>query len=151
MRPRADDAGATMLATPPITTLRREDVAEGCRLLRSEPAVCFEDWETPLVAKQAADAPDLVPAYYRDGQLLGLAVAGTFGVRGTISHVVTSPRARGLGIASHLVDSALAAMTARGVRRVFLFTTPGNEVAESFWRSAGFRETSAEKTFEIDC
>ncbi len=64
---------------------------------------------------------------YEDGQLVGAILCGHDGRRGYIYHTVVLPDYRRRGIASSLVESAIAALQKEGITRVCLNVMETNE------------------------
>ena len=103
--------------------------------------------------------PDiLVLVAERDGTVIGYAYAGVEGydymsLRGpaaVLHDLVVDPAARGQGVGRMLLDSALAAMEARGAPRIVLSTAERNESAQRLFARAGFRRTMVEMTRELE-
>lgn len=91
----------------------------------------------------------LVARSKTDG-IVGVLIAGSLGMRGTVSHLAVAEGWRRQGIAAAMIDHVLGAFARRGILRVFAFTTAGNDEADSFWEDQGFADTWPEKTFERD-
>lgn len=72
---------------------------------------------------------------YEDGQLVGAILCGHDGRRGYIYHTVVLPDYRRRGIASSLVESAIAALQKEGITRVCLNVMETNEQGKKFWIS----------------
>jgi ribosomal protein S18 acetylase RimI-like enzyme len=68
---------------------------------------------------------------------------------GHVHDVIVDDTARGHGVASALVDAALAWMRMRGVPRVVLHTAEQNTRAQRLFERLGFRRTMVEMTKEI--
>lgn len=143
---------ATSTRTPTrLRNLSSADVPAACQLLRLNPTVSFQEWEVALLTEHIVNQPDLcLAAESESGELVGVIVAGSLGVRGMVSHLAVDHASRRAGIASALVDAAITAFHRRGVLRILLMTTPGNTCAERFWTSKGFLDTAPEKMFERD-
>ncbi len=75
---------------------------------------------------------------YEDGQLVGAILCGHDGRRGYIYHTVVLPDYRRRGIASSLVESAIAALQKEGITRVCLNVMETNEQGKKFWISKGW-------------
>ena len=78
---------------------------------------------------------------YEDGQLVGAILCGHDGRRGYIYHTVVLPDYRRRGIASSLVESAIAALQKEGITRVCLNVMETNEQGKKFWISKGWEKT----------
>ena len=77
---------------------------------------------------------------YEDGQLVGAILCGHYGRRGYIYHTVVLPDYRRRGIASSLVESAIAALQKEGITRVCLNVMETNEQGKKFWISKGWEK-----------
>ena len=136
-----------------IRPMRPDDSAAVVAFMKGFPEVHFCDWETPdllarAVRRQRPKASFV--ARRTDGRVVGAIIAGSVGVRGTISHLAVDPQARRAGIGAALVERTLAAFRNGGLRRVFLFVVDDALSGHRFWASMGFRATSGETTLEVD-
>lgn len=77
---------------------------------------------------------------YEDGQLVGAILCGHDGRRGYIYHTVVLPDYRRRGIASSLVESAIAALQKEGITRVCLNVMETNEQGKKFWINKGWEK-----------
>jgi ribosomal protein S18 acetylase RimI-like enzyme len=68
---------------------------------------------------------------------------------GFIHDIVVDERARRGGVATRLVDAALAWFASQGMPRVLLWTATGNETAQRLFTRLGFRKTMIEMTKEL--
>ena len=68
---------------------------------------------------------------------------------GKIHDVYVDETVRRRGVASQLVESAIAALTAMGAPRVVLMTAWHNETARTLFARLGFRPTMLEMTREL--
>jgi ribosomal protein S18 acetylase RimI-like enzyme len=68
---------------------------------------------------------------------------------GYIHDVIVDPRWRGHGVASRLMEAAIAWFRERGMPRVILQTAHQNDAAQSLFTRLGFRPTMIEMTKEI--
>ncbi|WP_424892520.1 N-acetyltransferase family protein [Streptomyces sp. XH2] len=136
-------------ASHPMTT---GDIPDVIGLLRAAPQTAYCEWEDERLLRQhLAQASDICRVM-RDGAggVVAAVIAGSFGVRGTISHAVVAPGHRRSHLAQKLVADTLSAFRERGVRRVFLFVHDDNEAAVRLWSAAGFSPTAGESTLERD-
>ena len=74
----------------------------------------------------------------RDGRIVGVILAGHDGRRGFIHHACVAEDARRQGLASALLDHALAALKDEGIHKVALLVFNRNEAGNAFWESRGF-------------
>jgi ribosomal protein S18 acetylase RimI-like enzyme len=93
----------------------------------------------------------------RDGQVVGYVYAGIEPLSwkelrdeaGFIHDVYVDDTARGLGIATALLEEAARWLADRGVPRVLLWTAAPNVAAQRLFTRLGFRETMIEMTREV--
>ena len=91
------------------------------------------------------------------GEVLGYSYAGVEGrdymslrgPAGVLHDIVIASEHRGKGIGHQLLDATLAALAARGVPQVVLWTAEGNATAQQLFARAGFRRTMIEMTREL--
>jgi ribosomal protein S18 acetylase RimI-like enzyme len=69
---------------------------------------------------------------------------------GALHDVWVEEAERRHGVASRLVEAAVAALTAKGAPRVVLHTAAGNAAAQALFERLGFRGTMVEMTREAD-
>ena len=70
--------------------------------------------------------------------VIGVILSGHDGRRGFIHHMAVSEKHRHRGIASNLLDHALAALEAEGINKIALLVFNYNEAGNAFWESRGF-------------
>lgn len=73
-----------------------------------------------------------------NGEIIGVIMVGNDGRRGYIYHTAVSPKERGRGIATRLVDRALSSLKKLGIIKVALVVFNKNEKGNSFWEQRGF-------------
>ena len=73
-----------------------------------------------------------------EGRLAGTLVVGWDGWRCHLYRLAVEPDLRRCGIASHLLDAAVARAAGLGAGRLDAMVRNGNVTAERFWQSAGF-------------
>ena len=71
------------------------------------------------------------------------------GPAGYIHDLLVVEEARKAGVATKLMDAAVAWLRERGAPRVLLGTAAQNEAAQTLFRRLGFRETMVEMTMEL--
>ena len=71
-------------------------------------------------------------------EVIGVILSGHDGRRGFIHHMAVSEKHRHRGIASNLLDHALAALEAEGINKIALLVFNYNEAGNAFWESRGF-------------
>jgi ribosomal protein S18 acetylase RimI-like enzyme len=93
----------------------------------------------------------------RDGVVVGYAYAALEPqswkelreAAGFIHDVAVDDDARGAGVATRLVEAAVAWLRGRGAPRVLLWTAEPNEAAQRLFARLGFRRTMVEMTREL--
>ena len=88
------------------------------KYLKRNPSTCF-------VAKQ-------------DNAIVGVVLAGHDGRRGFIHHMAVAEDCRRQGIATDLLDQALAALKEEGINKAALLVFNRNEAGNAFWERQGF-------------
>ncbi|MEU3773619.1 GNAT family N-acetyltransferase [Streptomyces sp. NPDC032472] len=128
------------------------DIPQVVELLRGAPQAAYCEWEDEtLLAAHLAHSADLCRVVrLPSGRVVAALIAGSFGVRGSISHAVVDPGHRRMGLARVMAVDTLAAFRRRGVNRIFLAVLDGNEAATALWTGVGFRPALGERTFECD-
>ncbi len=105
--------------------------------------------ETPGVGVSSADEPAAIRFYLErnpgmsfvalvEGRLVGTILCGHDGRRGYIHHVAVHPDYRRQGMATQLVDRALASLKAIGISKCHLFIFPQNASGIAFWQTSGW-------------
>ena len=79
---------------------------------------------------------------YEDSKIVGAILSGHDGRRGYIYHTVVLPEYRKQGIASSLIDAAIAALKREGITRVCLNVMETNEQGKVFWTQKGWEKKS---------
>ena len=72
------------------------------------------------------------------GEIAGVILVGNDGRRGYIYHAAVLPKYRKQGIASLLLDAAMAELEKAGINRCALMVFKGNELGNAFWAKKGF-------------
>ncbi|MBL1083662.1 GNAT family N-acetyltransferase [Streptomyces actinomycinicus] len=147
-RPRPEAVWRPLTSTP----MAAADVGQVIELLRAAPQTAYCEWEdAALLRGHLSHSADLCRVV-RDGsgRVVAALIAGSFGVRGSISHAVVAPGHRRSGLARVMATDALAAFRRRGVRRVALAVLDGNPAAAALWTRAGFSPVHGERTYECD-
>ena len=73
-----------------------------------------------------------------DEKIVGVILVGSDGRRGYIYHAAVAPGYRKLGIASALVENAMAALKKLGITKAALVAFARNETGNAFWEKCGF-------------
>ena len=109
------------ISTPGMGLNTTDDSREGiARYLRRNPTTCF-------VAEEA-------------GRIVGVIIAGHDGRRGFIYHTAVRSECRKQGIATQLVEHAMAALEKEGIHKAALVVFERNALGNAFWESIGFEE-----------
>ena len=98
-----------------------DDSRDGiARYLKRNPASCF-------VAEE-------------EGTVVGVILSGQDGRRGFLHHLAVAENYRRQGIASALLDQALAALKSEGINKTALVLFKRNETGNAFWEKQGFTD-----------
>jgi ribosomal protein S18 acetylase RimI-like enzyme len=108
------------------------------------------------LGSQLRKADVIVLVAEENGEVLGYTYAGIEGFdymalrgpAGVLYDIVVDPAYRNRGVGRLLLDTTLAALTAKGAPRVVLSTAERNEPAQRLFAHAGFRRTMIEMTRE---
>lgn len=115
------------------------------------PELAFGIWENKILLQRAiCTNPSTMLIARSDEQVIGFLIGGSFGVRGTISHIYVKDEYARFGVGGALVKGALEGMADSGVRRVPIMLTAGNDRAFDFWSKVGFKELPEERFMERD-
>ena len=90
------------------------------------------------ISKYLDRNPDTCFVAENSDEIIGVIIAGHDGRRGFIYHTAINSDHRNQGIATKLVDAAMAALKANGVNKVALVVFDRNEVGNEFWEKTGF-------------
>jgi ribosomal protein S18 acetylase RimI-like enzyme len=97
-----------------------------------------------------ADDPDALVVADVDGEIVGSIIAGWDGWRGSIYRLAVSPAHRRRGIATMLVEHAVAALRARGCARIGALVEIDNDHGMRFWSAApGFHRETGQTRFTL--
>ena len=107
------------LSTPNMGLNNLDDSKEGIeKYLARNPSTCF-------VAE-------------KDGNIIGVILAGHDGRRGFIHHAAVSSSEQRSGLGSALVNAALSALRNEGICKAILVVFKKNEKGNNFWEKTGF-------------
>ncbi len=82
--------------------------------------------------------PDTCFVAEEDGKIIGTILTGNDGRRGYIYHAAVHPEYRRQGIATQLVETAMAALYKIGITKVALVVFDQNTGGNAFWEKIGF-------------
>jgi N-acetylglutamate synthase-like GNAT family acetyltransferase len=120
--------------------LRREDIPEVVRLVNGK----FSEHQRRKLAEISLRSGCSFVHRSR-GEMRGVVLAGSFGVRGAVGPVVTA--ANDQQLASDLVHKALGALGKKGVLRAHVLLRPGDDPQP--FETVGFAEQPGESTLEL--
>lgn len=90
------------------------------------------------IEKFLARNPSTCYVAEKDGELIGVILAGHDGRRGYIYHAAVRENLRGSGIGTTLVDLAEAALKAEGINKAGMLVYAQNVSGNAFWESRGW-------------
>jgi len=82
--------------------------------------------------------PDTCFVAQGEQKIVGVIIAGHDGRRGYIYHTAVDPECRHQGIATRLVNEAMAALKKLGINKTALVVFSKNESGNAFWEKSGF-------------
>jgi ribosomal protein S18 acetylase RimI-like enzyme len=120
------------------------------------PGPGIEEGYAWFLGTQLEESDVVIYVAEREGRIVGYVYAGLEpqswkelrDPAGFVHDVVVEEDARGLGIATRLVDEAAAWLEAHGAPRVMLWTAEQNPAAQRLFERLGFRRTMIEMTRE---
>ena len=97
-------------------------------------------WNAPadLIRIKRGVQPELFFVCELDGAVVGTAVAGFDGVRGSVHKVAADPDQRRSGIARHLMAAVEDGLRSAGCPKLNLQVRAGNDAAVAFYKAAGY-------------
>src|SRR3981189_2256043 len=72
--------------------------------------------------------------------IVGVALCGHDGRRGSIYHLAVDPAYQRLGLGKRLVDECLQGLRGAGIKRAIILVADDNSRGRSFWRRSGWEE-----------
>jgi ribosomal protein S18 acetylase RimI-like enzyme len=94
------------------------------------------------VAALLEHAPDALVLAVEGDAIVGTAIVGWDGWRGTIYRLAVDPADRRRGIATRLVEEAERGLRMYGAQRLHLIVAGDERAARAFWTSAGYEPTA---------
>lgn len=149
---RAEPRDVSVLGRLGAALVRTHHAFDARRFLTPGPGL--EDGYARFLGTQLAETDVAIFVAERAGKVIGYVYAAIEphswkelrDVAGFIHDVVVEPEARRAGVATQLIESAAAWVTARGVPRVMLWTADKNQEAQRLFERLGFRRTMIEMT-----
>jgi len=92
-----------------------------------------EDDEAAAFTRYLQRNPGLSVLIEDDGEVVASVMVGHDGRRGYLQHLVVAPIYRRRGLASRLLDEALARLRAEGIRKSHVFVLDDAPQAQAFW------------------
>ena len=74
------------------------------------------------------------------GEIIGVILAGHDGRRGYIYHAAVRETRRSEGIGTALLDSAMEALKAQGIRKAGMLVMADNQVGNAYWEKRGWEK-----------
>jgi GNAT superfamily N-acetyltransferase len=153
---RASDADLPALGRLGALLMRAHHAFDPLRFMA--PGTDPEGGYAWFLGSQLKEDDVLVLVAERDGEVLGYVYAGLEplswkelrGACGFIHDVAVDARGRRTGLATALVEAAVAWLRSKGAPRVILWTADPNEPAQRLFAGLGFRRTMVEMTREIE-
>lgn len=123
-----------------IRLMRLGDYEQVDALWRSCPGMGLNplDDSREGIAKYLARNPATCFVATEQDRVVGAILTGHDGRRGLIYHMAVSPTRQRQGIGRQLVEVALHALWAQGIRKVNLVAFAANEPGNAFWEAMGF-------------
>jgi ribosomal protein S18 acetylase RimI-like enzyme len=152
-RAREDDARALGLLGGALMRMHYAWDRERFMAPGSDPESGYAWW----LSQEMRNAEVAVFVAERDGQVAGYVYVGVEpqswkelrNEAGYIHDVVVDEAGRRHGVASALIDAAIAWLRERGAAHVMLWTAQQNEAAQRLFEKLGFRRTMVEMTREL--
>src|SRR5260370_39485283 len=92
------------------------------------------------VAHFLARNPGLSRVATDGAAIVGVALCGHDGRRGSIYHLAGDPAYQRLGLGKRLVDECLQGLRGAGIKRAIIMVADDNPRGPSFWRRSGWEE-----------
>ena len=141
-------------ATPARPTIRRPTADDLTRIAEIERASFGDPWSRQSFATLLANAHVFFrvasfdgPGTARPSGVVGYVIAWFVVDEAEIANLAVEPHGRRCGIGSLLLDAAIGAADAKGIRAVFLEVRESNGSARSLYASRGFREVGRRRAY----
>lgn len=134
-----DDVCASMRASLRLSPLTEEHLPAALELWAQAEGVSVSEGDSlDELRDYLARNPGMSQAMFEGGSLVGALLAGHDGRRGYLYHLAVSPSHRQLGLGRRLVEASLAALKARGLKRVLILLAADNASGRAFWQRCGW-------------
>jgi ribosomal protein S18 acetylase RimI-like enzyme len=94
------------------------------------------------IAAYLARNPGISTLAWDGEHIVGVALCGHDGRRGSLYHVAVAPSYRGQGIAKRMLNRCFSQLKAVGIETGFLFVYVNNTEAARFWKAMGWKQNS---------
>jgi ribosomal-protein-alanine N-acetyltransferase len=136
-----------------IRKMASDDVAAVAGVLAQSPEAA--QWPASALvldaATAAANTPGsadvLIAVQEQDGEIAGIVVVRTVACEAEILNLAVLPASRRRGLASGLIQAALAGARSEGARRAFLEVRESNVGARTFYARMGFAEAGRRRGY----
>ncbi len=122
-----------------VTDMKITDYDEVLALWQETDEVRVHDVDSREgIARYLAHNPRMCTVARDGDRLVGAALCGTDGRRGTLSRVAVAASHRRTGVGTAMIERCLAALTAAGATRCNLYVWGDNARAVAFWGKLGW-------------
>lgn len=123
-----------------IRAMTISDYPQVHALWQAAPGVGLNDVDDSRdgIAKYLARNPGTCFVAEADGKIIGVVLGGHDGRRGSICHLAVAASNQRQGVGAALVSSAVDALRAEGIRKIWLVVMGDNARAAAFWEKQGF-------------
>jgi ribosomal protein S18 acetylase RimI-like enzyme len=102
------------------------------------------------IARYILSNPGLSRVAADGAPIVGVALCGHDGRRGSIYHLAVDPAYQRLGLGKRLVDECLQGLRGAGIKRAIILVADDNPRGRSFWRRSGWEEIPGAVAMGID-
>jgi ribosomal protein S18 acetylase RimI-like enzyme len=102
------------------------------------------------IARYILSNPGLSRVATDGAAIVGVALCGHDGRRGSIYHLAVDPAYQRLGLGKRLVDECLQGLRGAGIKRAIIMVADDNPRGRSFWRRSGWEEIPGAVAMGID-
>lgn len=125
-----------------IRQMSIDDYDEVYSLWMSTPGIGLNNIDDSItgISKYLARNPNTCFVAIEDKDIIGVVCAGHDGRRGSLMHTCVHKGYRKKGIGTALVNKAISALAAEGIRKVYLVVFDKNESGQRFWEERGWNK-----------